>query len=108
YVSVLPTSASPPAHAASPTRRSSDLGEHVAVRLQVERGPHRLDGEVALRRCGDEVGKRGCHRRLLTTVIEASPYQEVREFAWPRSEEHTSELQSPDHLVCRLLLEKKN
>src|SRR5207244_7507025 len=25
-----------------------------------------------------------------------------------RSEEHTSELQSPDHLVCRLLLEKKN
>src|SRR5258708_13267415 len=30
-------------------------------------------------------------------------------FAMPaiRSEEHTSELQSPDHLVCRLLLEKK-
>src|SRR5258708_18649750 len=29
--------------------------------------------------------------------------------AWDesRSEEHTSELQSPDHLVCRLLLEKK-
>src|SRR5258708_24951073 len=25
--------------------------------------------------------------------------------AWGRSEEHTSELQSPDHLVCRLLLE---
>src|SRR5258708_26032718 len=32
-------------------------------------------------------------------------------YAWAvihgRSEEHTSELQSPDHLVCRLLLEKK-
>src|SRR5258708_10190933 len=29
-------------------------------------------------------------------------------FLWVfRSEEHTSELQSPDHLVCRLLLEKK-
>src|SRR5258708_16206126 len=27
---------------------------------------------------------------------------------YKRSEEHTSELQSPDHLVCRLLLEKKN
>src|SRR5947208_6753064 len=27
--------------------------------------------------------------------------------AFKRSEEHTSELQSPDHLVCRLLLEKK-
>src|SRR5258708_27754103 len=28
-------------------------------------------------------------------------------FHLDRSEEHTSELQSPDHLVCRLLLEKK-
>src|SRR5258708_14241479 len=31
----------------------------------------------------------------------------ARSKAAPRSEEHTSELQSPDHLVCRLLLEKK-
>src|SRR5258708_19861955 len=31
-----------------------------------------------------------------------------RALAAVRSEEHTSELQSPDHLVCRLLLEKKN
>src|SRR5947208_9204548 len=30
-----------------------------------------------------------------------------RDRAGHRSEEHTSELQSPDHLVCRLLLEKK-
>src|SRR5690625_5448052 len=29
-------------------------------------------------------------------------------FGWLRSEEHTSELQSRGHLVCRLLLEKKN
>src|SRR5258708_28169892 len=29
------------------------------------------------------------------------------ELHFERSEEHTSELQSPDHLVCRLLLEKK-
>src|SRR5256885_13283924 len=28
-------------------------------------------------------------------------------FCWKRSEEHTSELQSPCNLVCRLLLEKK-
>src|SRR5258708_12273473 len=28
-------------------------------------------------------------------------------FEQSRSEEHTSELQSPDHLVCRLLLQKK-
>src|SRR5207244_11150910 len=32
----------------------------------------------------------------------------VRRGPATRSEEHTSELQSPDHLVCRLLLEKKN
>src|SRR5258708_31840507 len=32
---------------------------------------------------------------------------DVSEAGGGRSEEHTSELQSPDHLVCRLLLEKK-
>src|SRR5207244_4973980 len=32
----------------------------------------------------------------------------VRNQVPERSEEHTSELQSPDHLVCCLLLEKKN
>src|SRR5256885_11733370 len=31
----------------------------------------------------------------------------MSEFYGPRSEEHTSELQSPCNLVCRLLLEKK-
>src|SRR5258708_39130914 len=38
------------------------------------------------------------------------PERVMREIArvLARSEEHTSELQSPDHLVCRLLLEKKN
>src|SRR5258708_14328209 len=37
-------------------------------------------------------------------------WKEVKDFGIStseRSEEHTSELQSPDHLVCRLLLEKK-
>src|SRR5438552_14737772 len=42
--------------------------------------------------------RRSCHRR--PTLHLTSPRR--------RSEEHTSELQSPDHLVCRLLLEKKN
>src|SRR5207244_13503405 len=39
------------------------------------------------------------------------PHRPKHRPAWmptERSEEHTSELQSPDHLVCRLLLEKKN
>src|SRR5437763_11496062 len=33
--------------------------------------------------------------------------QIIRIYQWARSEEHTSELQSPMYLVCRLLLEKK-
>src|SRR5258708_25170737 len=35
------------------------------------------------------------------------PARQTSRFSEGRSEEHTSELQSPDHLVCRLLLEKK-
>src|SRR5207244_13247787 len=35
------------------------------------------------------------------------PHGDPRRRGDGRSEEHTSELQSPDHLVCRLLLEKK-
>src|SRR5258708_20486090 len=35
------------------------------------------------------------------------PGDDPRSRSTTRSEEHTSELQSPDHLVCRLLLEKK-
>src|SRR5258708_29411840 len=40
-------------------------------------------------------------------VLEQDAVGFPREPAVMRSEEHTSELQSPDHLVCRLLLEKK-
>src|SRR5258708_24784773 len=43
-------------------------------------------------------------RETLATILQP----QRRPPACPsRSEEHTSELQSPDHLVCRLLLEKK-
>src|SRR5690554_4336911 len=47
----------------------------------------------------------------LTRCITASePWERVQAKVaeGPRSEEHTSELQSRPHLVCRLLLEKKN
>src|SRR5436305_11444224 len=37
----------------------------------------------------------------------AAPGSGMRRYAVVRSEEHTSELQSRPHLVCRLLLEKK-
>src|SRR5687767_15379272 len=44
-----------------------------------------------------------------TPVIIAPPEPPARRrcLPWPRSEEHTSELQSLAYLVCRLLLEKK-
>src|SRR5258708_18736218 len=55
-------------------------------------------------------------RDLLNWSSSLTPQMEVSSSIWgvklelqfnKRSEEHTSELQSPDHLVCRLLLEKK-
>src|SRR5205807_6850531 len=39
--------------------------------------------------------------------VAETPEDQVPIAWWPRSEEHTSELQSPCNLVCRLLLEKK-
>src|SRR5258708_17781746 len=47
-----------------------------------------------------DVGRRLDHH--LTVEHQLKPQNSMG-----RSEEHTSELQSPDHLVCRLLLEKK-
>src|SRR5690348_18144685 len=41
------------------------------------------------------------------TETRAPPTWRTPQHKAPRSEEHTSELQSPVHLVCRLLLEKK-
>src|SRR5207244_11750567 len=43
----------------------------------------------------------------LFTVPAQTPSGHVEYLDGLRSEEHTSELQSPDHIVCRLLLEKK-
>src|SRR5258708_24408129 len=45
---------------------------------------------------------------VFITVFSAWAIYAIQQNAGVRSEEHTSELQSPDHLVCRLLLEKKN
>src|SRR5256885_1644869 len=44
----------------------------------------------------------------VVVVILSAAWFAVAKFGAPRSEEHTSELQSPCNLVCRLLLEKKN
>src|SRR5258708_25080819 len=53
--------------------------------------------------CGQSIVV-SCQRIAPRVVASRSDYLNEQ---WVRSEEHTSELQSPDHLVCRLLLEKK-
>src|SRR5258708_27251345 len=50
------------------------------------------------------IGFRELQIALVSLTEEGGRYQRNLKL---RSEEHTSELQSPDHLVCRLLLEKK-
>src|SRR5207244_9129608 len=58
-------------------------------------------------------GGKNIYPEDIENAFDGLPVKEYCIFAanylWPqqRSEEHTSELQSPDHLVCRLLLEKK-
>src|SRR5258708_34826201 len=47
------------------------------------------------------------HLSELNARVKALIRRKYSEGNSERSEEHTSELQSPDHLVCRLLLEKK-
>src|SRR5258708_16385337 len=63
---------------------------------------HRLAGGDAAQNAARVVGQKA-------RAVVAGPHLVgiflARQFG--RSEEHTSELQSPDHLVCRLLLEKK-
>src|SRR5205807_9938153 len=81
-----------------PTRRSSDLFHlgRLAPYLGSQVGPELSPGEIAskLGRFGSSTVQSG-HTHLENTLTS-------------RSEEHTSELQSPCNLVCRLLLEKKN
>src|SRR5690348_17630192 len=45
--------------------------------------------------------------RSRDSALNGIPVEETKTMTRERSEEHTSELQSPVHLVCRLLLEKK-
>src|SRR5207244_11248200 len=81
-----------------PTRRSSDLAtrtQTTIVSFALKLAPHPLLVLLQRRRdCGAE------NRPLLYHTTRRGNNA-------VRSEEHTSELQSPDHLVCRLLLEKK-
>src|SRR5258708_28516373 len=46
-------------------------------------------------------------RKTASVLVDRRRLSKVFVNLIERSEEHTSELQSPDHIVCRLLLEKK-
>src|SRR5207244_12663783 len=89
----------PPYLHSFPTRRSSDLlPKPVTMHRTTERAViMRLDGRVQPK---PNAGHRSSQ---LGASLPTGSILHHR-----RSEEHTSELQSPDHLVCRLLLEKKN
>src|SRR5258708_28276473 len=63
-----------------------------------------IDGSSSVHMVYEEISH---NRQLLKHAIRSTSGSWHHELI-QRSEEHTSELQSPDHLVCRLLLEKKN
>src|SRR3712207_8405370 len=78
-------------------------------------GAARIPALAPRRRAGEDTGLRGDPGRLARSRLHpwrAGAGPQVRGGAGgdrpePRSEEHTSELQSRQYLVCRLLLEKK-
>src|SRR5205814_3550964 len=51
--------------------------------------------------------RKSCDADRMLELASAELLRMVASWPWLRSEEHTSELQSLRHLVCRLLLEKK-
>src|SRR5690606_39354161 len=102
----LPCSAPPRALRSFPTRRSSDLAGAVlallAVRVLARRGKAVPAGEIVDAGPGRHAGRAGAVV-VAAAVVQVPAQVGVME----RSEEHTSELQSRENLVCRLLLEKK-
>src|SRR5205807_3277540 len=87
------------------------LSLHDALPISRRRGPahhrerhHPRTSHRRARRCGPRPDSSAPRRVRLPAVLPAPDADGGRE---RRSEEHTSELQSPCNLVCRLLLEKK-
>src|SRR5258708_26724378 len=86
---------------------SKRLSRMIQTFLDVER---LSDGQMELKR--EPFEARQIFESCLDRVTPIAERKNIRleregEIEGARSEEHTSELQSPDHLVCRLLLEKK-
>src|SRR5690554_7646419 len=84
-----------------PTRRSSDL-----VGLYLGEGRHQVVNRGLQQLRGAARGLEHAILDGLRGLVDLD--QLLEQLVVGRSEEHTSELQSRPHLVCRLLLEKKN
>src|SRR5207244_12408219 len=92
---------------AFPTRRSSDLEfARIEARRLLETGEPEEYFAAMVDVTREYLAARVPGVRRSDTTRELLRRMQPREGV-ERSEEHTSELQSPDHLVCRLLLEKK-
>src|SRR5690606_41645106 len=90
-----------------PTRRSSDLDRLVRGRMDaVFHDPEDDVYEVVDWKTG-RLPATERERRAAAVQLAAYRVAWARIADIPRSEEHTSELQSRENLVCRLLLEKK-
>src|SRR5690625_5430442 len=89
-----------------PTRRSSDLDfEELEIAIYKE------DDKVLIEEPSGDVAEmeEATFNQDFAHRVDflVDPFDTLEDFD-ERSEEHTSELQSRGHLVCRLLLEKKN
>src|SRR5205807_10478973 len=89
----------PPDLHSFPTRRSSDL----SAAISLERTPRRSWCSASARTSRSRIAT-----SRTSAIGTARSSRRLRASKPTRSEEHTSELQSPCNLVCRLLLEKKN
>src|SRR5687768_17729311 len=96
----------PPRSTLFPSRRSSDLV--AAVHRTDERRLHGMVDFIVTPGMLDELPTvYYAAARVKTPQIASLQRDSYSRFPTVRSEEHTSELQSRLHLVCRLLLEKK-
>src|SRR5690606_42151955 len=97
-----------PQHPATPDIYTLSLHDALPIYRVLRAGQPVRDG--AARRCGAAQARLGRRPGLATQLVPGRFAAGLRQLVRPRrrrSEEHTSELQSRENLVCRLLLEKK-
>src|SRR5690606_41074777 len=100
-------------HPTTPQLPTLSLHDALPISLVLHQTPERPRAEGALADMRVPVAPAAARRHRVVEVEQPEVAQPDRlverpEHAVVRSEEHTSELQSRENLVCRLLLEKKN